>query len=56
MDPDPLMRSTDQDPDPAADQDPQKKYKTPDSYCFVTSLSVFIIEKWFKCTGTLKKK
>jgi hypothetical protein len=48
-DPDPLVRGM--DPDPAPDPDPSiNKKKYLDSYCFVTSFSLLILEKLCKCT------
>ncbi len=34
----------------------KKSKKKPDSNCFVTSLGLFIFEKWSKCTHILKVK
>ncbi len=53
---DPLVRGMDPDPDPEPDPDPltlsasKISKKNLDSYCFVTSFGLFIIEKECKCT------
>jgi hypothetical protein len=45
-DPDRLVRGTDLDPDPSIIK--QKSKKNLDSYCFVTSLILFVFEKLIK--------